>query len=113
MYVNAARPHIIRVPAPRENNKLKFNAAIISIYGTLKAAAGVEGDAGDGRGCFLWDVWAKPVTSHRRARSHLRGEPSAATLEGVLGLLPGGVPRGGASLATTAISGHVSVTLRL
>lgn len=43
LYVNAARPPIIRIPAPRENNKLKFNAAIISIYGTLQAGVTLQG----------------------------------------------------------------------
>lgn len=40
LYVNAARPHIVSIPALWENNKLKFNAAIISIYGTLKVVGG-------------------------------------------------------------------------
>lgn len=40
LYVNAVRPHIIGIPAPWENNKLRFNAAIISIYGTLKVVVG-------------------------------------------------------------------------
>lgn len=38
MYVNAARFAISCTPAPVKNNKLEFNAVIISIYGSFKEA---------------------------------------------------------------------------
>lgn len=40
---------MIHIPAPGENNKLKFNAAIISIYGTLKAVAALRRRCGGRR----------------------------------------------------------------
>ena len=88
LYVNAARPPIIHIPAPRENNKLKLNATIISIYGTLKARValgsrhgrkwlGMGKDAPSEMPGLLpegqhWLNWSYHTM---RSCSHLRGEP--------------------------------------
>lgn len=69
MYVNAVKPHIIGIPAPSENNKLKFNAAIISIYGTLKVVGGgpwklAHREKTEVGVAFLQDPWAFPRGPH-------------------------------------------------
>jgi len=89
LYVNAARPPIIHIPAPRKNNKLKLNATIISIYGTLKARVALGSKHG-GKGLGMgqdapsempgvlpegqhWLNWSYHTMGFC---SHLRGYPS-------------------------------------
>lgn len=53
MYVNVARFYIIRIFVFRENNKLKFNVVIISIYGIFKVVAVFGSRRGGRRGGWV------------------------------------------------------------
>lgn len=98
------------LPAPRENNKPKFNAAIIGVYGTLQGRGGPGTPAGGTvlgmakgaptgcAGVSQGPELAKPVPSHHGTHSHRTREPSGAVFEGELGLQPH-VPRAGSSPA--------------